>query len=218
LAYSEFVPHQIRDIERNIQFPIPQTKIMDPDIDTTILKVTHCIDIKIQSASKFSRPVKVQVPLVITGFPHLLFEDMRRSVDILPIYARNTEVVPAEVGDSDSSSEIEFGPAVPFQPDEDEIQVIPSVMNDSIAHSAHADVVTEGTIDLTTDRTEQDEESEESSQENEPFLNVSNRVVDLNLDESQPTSATETIRNLDYPLKIIDCHSETSSVVTAQNL
>jgi hypothetical protein len=60
---------------------------MDPDIDTAILKVTHAIDIKIRSAAPYSKVVKIQMPIVIAGFPFYLFEDADiNSVATLPLY------------------------------------------------------------------------------------------------------------------------------------
>jgi hypothetical protein len=140
LAYSEFIPAQIREIERVIQFPIPQTKLMDPDIDTSILKVSHLIDIKIQSAARFSTPEKIQVPLIITGFPHLLFEDalLRRSIDTLPIYIQDSPDPSHALDENESehdsnSEEMDFGPAAPFDPnglDENDARMIEPVTAD----------------------------------------------------------------------------------------
>ncbi|KAJ3261339.1 Arrestin domain-containing protein 4 [Boothiomyces macroporosus] len=93
LNYSEEFPPSIREINRLIQFPIPPSSIMNPDIDTSILKVQHFFDIKIQSGARFSSIIKIQLPVVVGGFPYLLFEDsmMRRSVDTLPRYVPSTQ-------------------------------------------------------------------------------------------------------------------------------
>lgn len=85
LNYSEYIPPSITEINRVINMKIPPTSIMEPDIDTLILKVKHFIDIKVQSVAKFSKVVKVQVPLVITGFPFLLFEPFEETTP-LPRY------------------------------------------------------------------------------------------------------------------------------------
>ena len=62
--------------------------IMDPDINTTIIDVIHTVEMKITSTTKYSKHVKVKIPIVIAGFPYLLFEEAitRRSVDTLPLY------------------------------------------------------------------------------------------------------------------------------------
>ncbi|KAJ3324421.1 Coiled-coil domain-containing protein 17 [Boothiomyces sp. JEL0866] len=93
LNYSEEFPPSIREINRLIQFPIPASSVMNPDIDTSILKVQHFFDIKIQSGARFSSIIKIQLPVVVGGFPYLLFEDsmMRRSVDTLPRYVPSTQ-------------------------------------------------------------------------------------------------------------------------------
>ncbi|KAI8900078.1 hypothetical protein BC833DRAFT_537233 [Globomyces pollinis-pini] len=94
LNYAENFPPALREINRLIQFPIPPSSIMDPDIDTNILKVTHVVDFKIQSMARFSSVIKMQIPIVVAGFPFLLFEDsmLRRSVDTLPRYVPSTIV------------------------------------------------------------------------------------------------------------------------------
>ena len=85
--YSEYIPPIVTEVERLIQFPIPNTDVMDPDIETAILEVSHLLDIKVKSECKYSPIVKLQVPLVIGGFPFYLFEDAEIiSVATLPIY------------------------------------------------------------------------------------------------------------------------------------
>ncbi|KAJ3338450.1 Arrestin domain-containing protein 4, partial [Kappamyces sp. JEL0680] len=88
LNYSEHFPPDIREIHRLIRFPIPPTSLMDADITTAIIRVTHSIDINLLSSAPMSKVVKISLPIVIGGFPYLLFEEgmMRRSIDTLPMY------------------------------------------------------------------------------------------------------------------------------------
>lgn len=87
LNYSEKFSSDLREINRLIMFPIPGTTVIDPDITTSILKVTHSIHIKMKSFARFSKQVKFVIPICIAGFPYLLFEEaFLRSVDTLPLY------------------------------------------------------------------------------------------------------------------------------------
>ena len=102
LKYSEYIPGDITEVERLIQFPIPKANVLDPDIDTAILKVTHLIDIKLKSEANNSPILKIQIPLKIGGFPYYLFEDADViSVATLPIYE-------PEFKEDDENSSIHF--------------------------------------------------------------------------------------------------------------
>ncbi len=83
---------------------------MDPDIQTSILEVKHAIELKLMSTAKFSEKVKLVLPVVIAGFPYLLFEEalMRRSVDTLPRY-NPTESSPGETASLHSAGSSEEG-------------------------------------------------------------------------------------------------------------
>lgn len=88
ILYKESFPSSVKSVERVINFPIPSIPILDPDISTSILNVTHSVVIKVRSLSSLSRPVKVDLPFILAGFPFLLFGDahLRRSIDTLPVY------------------------------------------------------------------------------------------------------------------------------------
>jgi hypothetical protein len=231
LAYSEFVPFQLRDIVRSIQFPIPKIHIMDPDIDTKILRVTHCIHVEIQSAATYSRPVKVQVPLIITGFPHLLFEDsfLRRSVDTLPIYAQSDLTEPettSEVAETDS--EMDFGLAVPFQFEQGDIRLgIPSVTN------AAVDVdQTECLLDQSTSPCDPNSVTKEPIWQFQKVDSIGHKLSEssISFDDDQITAPqrkndkekdvscqTNTAKLLTNSSHSLTYSSETSSIITAQN-
>ncbi|KAI8897682.1 hypothetical protein BC833DRAFT_592711 [Globomyces pollinis-pini] len=88
LSYSENFDADLENIQRFIQFPIPPTILMNPDVDTNLITVHHEIEICFKSIVRFSSVVTIQLPIVIAGFPSMLFEDswMRRSIDTLPEY------------------------------------------------------------------------------------------------------------------------------------
>ncbi|KAJ3278621.1 Arrestin domain-containing protein 3 [Borealophlyctis nickersoniae] len=88
LGFSERYPPGTRKISRIINFPVPSTAIMSPDINTPILIVTHALSIKIVSSGRFSSPVKLSLPVLIGGFPVSYFDlAERQSIDTLPLYA-----------------------------------------------------------------------------------------------------------------------------------
>ncbi|KAI8916432.1 immunoglobulin E-set [Gorgonomyces haynaldii] len=88
IPFSEHIPADIKHCTRLIQLPIPNHPILDPDISTSIIKVTHVIQVDVKSLGAFPRHVKLQLPLIIAGFPYMLFDEMlyRKSVDTLPVY------------------------------------------------------------------------------------------------------------------------------------
>ncbi|XJO78665.1 hypothetical protein BDV3_003070 [Batrachochytrium dendrobatidis] len=88
INFSERIGATTRKITRLVQFPIPASSVISPDISTPVLQVTHSIGFKVQSCAPWSQTCKVYLPIVIAGFPFTLFDDnlLRRSVDTLPIY------------------------------------------------------------------------------------------------------------------------------------
>ncbi|KND02924.1 uncharacterized protein SPPG_02005 [Spizellomyces punctatus DAOM BR117] len=94
LAFTEHYPSTTRRVSRVINFPIPSTNIMSPSINTTILDVTHLLIVKVLSKAKFSKPIKVELPIVIAGFPAVYFDNnlTRMSVDTLPPYEQSETV------------------------------------------------------------------------------------------------------------------------------
>ncbi|KAL2913972.1 hypothetical protein HK105_206563 [Polyrhizophydium stewartii] len=91
INFSERIPGDVRKITRLVQFPVPSAAVISPTIFTPILQVTHVIGFKIQSAAPWSSVYKIQLPVIIAGFPFTLFDDNlnRRSVDTLPLYERD---------------------------------------------------------------------------------------------------------------------------------
>ncbi|TPX58157.1 hypothetical protein SpCBS45565_g08062 [Spizellomyces sp. 'palustris'] len=94
LAFTEHYPSTTRRVSRVINFPIPSTNIMSPSINTTILDVTHLLIVKVLSKAKFSKPIKVELPIMIAGFPAVYFDNnlTRLSVDTLPPYEQSETV------------------------------------------------------------------------------------------------------------------------------
>ncbi|KAJ3180145.1 Arrestin domain-containing protein 1 [Gaertneriomyces sp. JEL0708] len=88
LSFSEHYSHLTRRINRVINFPIPSTSIMSPTITTSILDVSHVIIVKVVSRARLSKPVKVELPIVIAGFPAVYFDNyvFRTSTETLPAY------------------------------------------------------------------------------------------------------------------------------------
>lgn len=87
LNFSEKIDCTPRKITRFIQYPIPSVHEMPPTLFTPILQVSHVMSFTLKSLAYWSKPVKVEVPIVIGGFPFTLFdESSRRSVDTLPVY------------------------------------------------------------------------------------------------------------------------------------
>ena len=93
LNFCETIGSGTRKITRLIHFPIPPASLMSPFIHTPILRVNHVISFKVSSSAPFSRVTKVVVPIIIGGFPFVLFDDAahQRSVDTLPIYPHNDD-------------------------------------------------------------------------------------------------------------------------------
>ncbi|KAH6562144.1 hypothetical protein BASA60_011222 [Batrachochytrium salamandrivorans] len=75
INFSERIGATTRKITRLVQFPIPSSSIISPDISTPVLQVTHSIGFKVQSCAPWSRICKVYLPIVIAGFPFTLFDD-----------------------------------------------------------------------------------------------------------------------------------------------
>lgn len=88
LNYEEILNGNSKKIIRQINFPIPNQPIMDGDIQTTLINVTHSFQVLIRSLKPFSKRVKVCVPVIIGGFSFMLFDQnlVRRSIDTLPVY------------------------------------------------------------------------------------------------------------------------------------
>ncbi|RKO82865.1 hypothetical protein BDK51DRAFT_15298, partial [Blyttiomyces helicus] len=90
LTFSESYPPTTRQISRTIHFPIPTTAIMSPTIRTSILEVSHVLCVKIASTARFSPPIKLELPIVVAGFPAPYFDPGsgrgRASIDTLPLY------------------------------------------------------------------------------------------------------------------------------------
>ncbi|KAH6568761.1 hypothetical protein BASA62_005260 [Batrachochytrium salamandrivorans] len=107
INFSERIGATTRKITRLVQFPIPSSSIISPDISTPVLQVTHSIGFKVQSCAPWSRICKVYLPIVIAGFPFTLFDDhlFRRSVDTLPIYEGNGELERRHVEEDVDTSE-----------------------------------------------------------------------------------------------------------------
>lgn len=84
LAPKSFSTH----VSRCIHFPIPNTPIMNGDMHSSLLNITHLLQFTVKSLKPWSRRVKVNVPLVVGGFPFMLFDQMlvRTSLDTLPVY------------------------------------------------------------------------------------------------------------------------------------
>ncbi|KAH6571852.1 hypothetical protein BASA60_006936, partial [Batrachochytrium salamandrivorans] len=72
INFSERIGATTRKITRLVQFPIPSSSIISPDISTPVLQVTHSIGFKVQSCAPWSRICKVYLPIVIAGFPFTL--------------------------------------------------------------------------------------------------------------------------------------------------
>lgn len=91
LKFTEQYSHSTRKVSRVINFPIPSTNIMAPSITTAILDVSHVVIVKVSSTAKLSKLVKLQVPIVIAGFPAVYFDNniMRLSMETLPAYEYN---------------------------------------------------------------------------------------------------------------------------------
>ncbi|KAJ1328601.1 hypothetical protein BSLG_010333 [Batrachochytrium salamandrivorans] len=108
INFSERIGATTRKITRLVQFPIPSSSIISPDISTPVLQVTHSIGFKVQSCAPWSRICKVYLPIVIAGFPFTLFDDhlFRRSVDTLPIYEGNGEMDTPEADEADLDTSI----------------------------------------------------------------------------------------------------------------
>ena len=87
--FLENLDSKATDISRLIKIGIPNQPIMSPDVSSSILSVSHFIQIKIRQDSIFMPIIKLKIPIVIAGFPFMLFDaDLRRSIDTLPIYHR----------------------------------------------------------------------------------------------------------------------------------
>ncbi|KAJ3002387.1 Arrestin domain-containing protein 3, partial [Thoreauomyces humboldtii] len=94
INFTERFSSQTRKVSRYINFPIPPTSVMSPDITSTILNVTHVLTVKILSKARFSKPIKVELPIVVTGFPAVYFDHTQNiSVETLPMYQQRGHVV-----------------------------------------------------------------------------------------------------------------------------
>ncbi|KAI8821826.1 S-antigen, N-terminal domain-containing protein [Fimicolochytrium jonesii] len=98
LNFTETFSSKTRRINRIINFPIPSSCIMPPSIKSVILNVTHVLVVKITSTASFSKSLKIQLPIVITGFPAVYFDPQPTfSVDTLPMYLNPAVVHSREV-------------------------------------------------------------------------------------------------------------------------
>ncbi|KAI8922243.1 hypothetical protein DFJ77DRAFT_424827 [Powellomyces hirtus] len=93
INFTERFSSQTRKVNRYINFPIPPTTVMSPSISSTILNVTHVLVVKIVSKARFSKPIKVELPIVVTGFPAVYFDNQIASVETLPLYQQPEEVI-----------------------------------------------------------------------------------------------------------------------------
>ncbi|KAJ1559627.1 hypothetical protein HK405_009907, partial [Cladochytrium tenue] len=115
------IPSDARVIRRRLNIRIPPTTTFSPDIETSLLRVTHSVAIKVsaaqragelprfswmKSSKKQSSSVVVELPFVIAGFPSSA--GSRTSVDTLPRYL---EILAA--GESPSVDVPESGSAGP---------------------------------------------------------------------------------------------------------
>ena len=93
MPYTESFPSTMRQIERQIQFPVPPSSEISSSFDTPILKVKHEIQISIQTKygpyDMMKNTGKVVLAIVISGFPST-FNDVfssRNSIRTLPLYS-----------------------------------------------------------------------------------------------------------------------------------
>ncbi|KAI8588868.1 hypothetical protein BDZ88DRAFT_396686 [Geranomyces variabilis] len=94
INFTERFSSQTRKVNRYINFPLPPATIMSPHIRSTILTVSHVLVVKIISKARFSKPIKVELPITITGFPAVYFNDNQTvSIETLPLYQQRGEVV-----------------------------------------------------------------------------------------------------------------------------
>ena len=77
----------VQKITRRLNFTIPNSPILDPDISSRLIDVVHVLQVQLVLDTRFKRKLKIEVPLIIAGFPYMLFEEsLYRPVDALPLY------------------------------------------------------------------------------------------------------------------------------------
>lgn len=81
IPYTETISHT-GHASRMVRFPIPET--MDADNETKLITVTHRVQVDVRFGKK---RLKLTVPIVICGFPFMLFDDhLTQVTEQLPVY------------------------------------------------------------------------------------------------------------------------------------
>jgi hypothetical protein len=87
IGYQEEISEVAKKVIRLCNIPIPNSNIMDGDFSTQSVSVRHSILVKLCSSAPFSETCKIVVPVVIAGFPFMLFDDeFYQRVDPPPLY------------------------------------------------------------------------------------------------------------------------------------
>ena len=106
LKYTECIDGVSRKITRVINFPIPSANIISPTVYTPILQVTHAFTFKVKSKATLSKVCRVDVPVVIGGFPYDIFDNaaLSEAVELLPVYEAPPTTTPSIPRSGASSS------------------------------------------------------------------------------------------------------------------
>ncbi|KAJ3415405.1 hypothetical protein HDV05_004999 [Chytridiales sp. JEL 0842] len=95
LPYFEHLPSTTRKITRTFHFPVPSAHQFSASFHSVLIDVSHCFCLTVQPDAKLSKPLRLLVPVNVTGFGVNVADvyfGREPSMDMLPEYVQEWKV------------------------------------------------------------------------------------------------------------------------------